>query len=107
MSYVPVSVCPDPLKKHKGVGVHRAKFTQSSPRSLCLIKFMTILGPNHWSLDNHRLSLLSIDSDMLQWFMQEAEKKTTRNAHRLPDSRQKDPTWEVNHFLETSEAKET
>lgn len=75
MSCVPVSVCPDPLKTHKGVGVHRAKFAQSSPRSLCLIKFMTILGPNHWSLDNHRLSLLSIDSDMLQWFMQETEKK--------------------------------
>ena len=34
------------------------------------------------------------------------EKKTTRNAHRLPDSHQKDPTWEVNHFLEAFETKE-
>ena len=37
------------------------------------------------------------------------KKKThthTRNAHRLPDSHQKDPAWEVNHFLEAFEAKE-
>lgn len=53
----------------------RAKFTQSSPRSLGLIKFITILGPNHQSLDYHRLSLLSIDSNMLQWFTKEMEKK--------------------------------
>lgn len=64
----------------------RAKFTQSSPRSLCLIKFMTILGPNHWSLDNHRLSLPSIDSNMLQWFMQEMEKKKKKTQGMLTGS---------------------
>lgn len=70
-------VCSDPSKIHSFLWVDsRAKFTQS-PRYLCLIKarvcehLWICLTSGH--LGNHRPSLTSTDSNMLQWLRKEVE----------------------------------